>query len=114
MAFPHCSKCDWAQDDFYDWTYNPLTRLFNCIKWWGRPRTLSADGDSANRLSWLSEDQVLGGSQYGQVTTHSWFTLCKGIISIWKQLHHCKWLTVREYEKSDRCCPDCNGICYTD
>ncbi len=43
MAYLHCHSCDWSQDDFYTRGYNPLTKIWNDIKWTCKPSIIEFD-----------------------------------------------------------------------
>lgn len=44
MAYLHCHCCDWSQDDFWSLKYNPLTTLWEDIKWLCKPRWFNLEG----------------------------------------------------------------------
>lgn len=40
MAYIHCHNCDYSQDDFWSWRYNPIRRLLGEIRWLWIPRMI--------------------------------------------------------------------------
>ncbi len=53
MAFVYCPKCDWQQDDFWSWHYNPI-RYFvtQMLPWLWRPRQIQGDAPACPVFSW--------------------------------------------------------------
>ncbi len=52
MAFVHCHNCDWEQDDFWSWEYNPLRSLVREILGNFRPRIIDGDPPRYPAHSW--------------------------------------------------------------
>ncbi len=55
MAFVHChgrdrrDSCDWEQDDFWSWNYNPIECFFDYVKMYIRPRWVGMDREYVSK-----------------------------------------------------------------
>lgn len=52
MAFIYCDFCNWSQDDFWSWRYNPVRCFFRRVRDYGRPRMIQFDRPIGRIHSW--------------------------------------------------------------
>jgi hypothetical protein len=134
MAYLHCHACGWSQDDFWNWRYNPLTKLWDCAKWLIRPRWMELDG-------WLIDDLVkytgvaiyrrraaftpqrynkdvawslkpvsaYEQSSKGATGVFSWQWLWLEVVKEWKLFVQQRWWTYASWKKARKraTCPKC-------
>ena len=118
MAFLHCHSCDWGQDDFWDKSYNPITKMWTDIKWLWKPRWFQMDDHCVDDLSRYTGVKVFRkhSCPHGQLKVHSWNWL---LLEMFKELKVCrrmKWWTwkgwKKEWEKRTPywpVCPECGN-----
>lgn len=96
MAFLHCHKCGWSQDDFWSWSYNPARYFFiEMVPWLYRPRFVYLD-------SWAT----------GQKKIHSWALLVSKLFHAIKKLFVQRWWTEHSWAMSKNRwrCPECHDL----
>jgi len=88
----YCRDCGWHQGDFWDKYNNPVTSIFDAIKFWIRPRFVVVDR---------------GGNM---VRTHSWILMIKEILMTIREIRNMKWKTYEQF-KADKhpTCPKCGS-----
>lgn len=121
MAYLHCHKCGWSQDDFWYWDvhwkkifkwksrpfgYNPISLVLEDIAHNWKPRYIEFDSLFAKENKWKSN------------IVHSWFLmfwLIKGHI---KRIRKQKWWTYNSWKKARAShkdvCPKCGGNSHWD
>jgi hypothetical protein len=116
MAYLHCHKCHWSQDDFWEWRvkwkhlhkwgyrpfgYNPLSLILEDIAGNIYPRYWDFDQWWADEMEWPSKRR------------HSWLLLCGNIKRHLKNLFTQKWWTYNGYLKDIKLgkakCPHCGS-----
>jgi len=130
MAFLHCHSCGWSQDDFYDielavkyhrwrkswWKfgisfgYNPITKIWNDIKWLWKPRWIFLD-------DWILFDIMrytgikvnVEWMESGRSRVFSWDWLVVEIVKDWKVFREMKWWTYNSWkrDRDNAVCPKC-------
>lgn len=89
MAYLHChtKACGWSQDDFWDRKYNPLTKLWTDIRFFGFPRIIKNEGHR----------------------TFSWTILILEIAREVRNFYKMKWWTFESWRKAraTAVCPKC-------
>lgn len=114
MAYLHCHSCDWSQDDFWSFSYNPFTKFWSDIKWLIRPRILTLDGWIVNDLTKYTGVNVhrFRSTQKGPVKVFSWQWLWLEIVKEIKLTRDQRWWTWKSW-KRDRAtakCPKCGKV----
>lgn len=122
MAYLHCHSCDWAQDDFWSWRYNPITKIWDDVKWLWKPRWMGLDRWVIDEIRKYTGIPVVvresivferGGLRPEMAHTewqvHSWLWL---IVEVVKELKVCreqKWWTWGSWKrhKTTAVCPGC-------
>ena len=110
MAYPHCHKCNWTQDDFWSFKlnlkdsrpfgYNPLSLVIEDFKLWIKPRKIDMDSN------WMKEHGLKGK------TVFSWYLLLLDLKRHSKRIFTQHFWTEKSYMKSDHKCPKCsNHLC---
>ena len=109
MAYIHCAKCDWQQDDFYTlphdakyrWYkfslgYNPISKILTEIGWLWKPRLIKMD------IMWAREHKLSSSIVFSWRLF--WIQLGK-IYSSWQKM---RWYTIKSL-KADKTshCPKC-------
>ena len=130
MAYIHCAKCDWLQDDFWSWKYNPLTKIWRDIKWLMIPKIIYLDdwiikditdytGISVHIFekrptTQVSNDNELNGLRtIGRIDFYrkgvfSWQWLFVEIVKDLKVGREMKWWTFKQLKRDRKsCCPKC-------
>ena len=102
MAYLHCHKCGWSQDDFWNWTiiwkyllkwksrpfgYNPLSMILEYIAEYWKPRYIGMDSH------WLKEHGISGNR------VHSWWLLKYEIKHQFRKFKYMKYKTYESYKK---------------
>jgi len=119
MAYLHCHKCGWSQDDFWDFLpskwfwrrsrkirfgYNPISYYLGTV--FGehgniKPRRVNYDSHWADEMGWKRSDP------------YSWWLIWfnfKKMITTFKKQKYFSW---KQYKNSSKRCPGCNvtGLC---
>ena len=106
MAYLHCHNCDWAQDDFWTWRYNPIICFWSDIKWLWRPRFFKLDNWFIEELSRYTNVPVFNFN--GKVFSWNWLILefIKNLKVFLKQ----RWWTYKSFVKDpNKICPKCSS-----
>jgi len=94
MAYLHChtSGCHWAQDDFWNRKYNPLTKVWTDICWLWKPRMLKHTQEP-----------------YGRSRIFSWHALALEVAREVRNVYRMKWWTWESWKrnKNTAACPKC-------
>ncbi len=136
MAFVHChgvpyGKCDWEQDDFWSWSYNPIETFIDYVKTYIWPRWVGLDREfvSKGKLSrffvrviekpWPYTDKVCcveGGVVPKTMREHqefSWSILGRRFIYMVRKFRTMRWWTWNSYLKArtngNVACPKCGN-----
>jgi hypothetical protein len=98
MAYLHChtKNCNWSQDDFYHKGYNPLTKIWDDIKWLWKPRWMSMDKHFIGGIETYTRVPIYCGKR-NQV--HSWNWLIAELVKEFKNLLRQKWWTYDSWKK---------------
>lgn len=116
MAYLHCHKCGWSQDDFWNWTikwksifnwhsrpfgYNPLSIMLEDIATYYKPRFISMDS------YWAKEN----GFKSNRV--HSWWFIKEGFIRCYRVVIDMKYNSHAKfkmaYDSNQASCPKCGS-----
>ena len=111
MAYLHCHSCDWSQDDFWEWKwslkfwksrpfgYNPLSVLFDDIRYYIKPRHIEFDRCCAEEMGFKSS------------RIFSWVFLLYEIKRGIRRFRHMRWWTYRAWMKECdvAVCPCCGA-----
>jgi hypothetical protein len=137
MAFVHChgtvhGPCNWEQDDFWSWSYNPIETFLDYVKTYIRPRWVGTDrycvstGKLAKFLGtvrvierpWPHVDKACeaGGVVPKTMREHqefSWSILGKRFIYMIRKFRTMRWWTWNSYVKARNdgkaACPKCGN-----
>lgn len=132
MAYLHCHACGWEQDDFWTWRYNPLTKLWDDVKWLARPRIMEMDSWIVEELTeytgvhvwrfkhkeksedskkdWKNDDKVIVNlNKHSCARVFSWDWLFLEAVKEWKLFRRQKWWTMKSWKKhrDTAVCPKC-------
>ena len=123
MAYLHCHSCDWSQDDFWSWRYNPLTKTWRDIKWNWKPVWRSMD-------KWYLDDikEYLGISYLYrkkespctrpirapttfEYQVFSWYWFIIQIVMEFRNILRMRWWTWKSWQrnKNTAVCPGCGN-----
>jgi hypothetical protein len=110
MAYLHCHSCDWSQDDFWSKHYNPLTKIWDDIKWLWEPRTISFDIHTINDLKKYTHIPVFTGYKDNQ-RCFTWNWLILELVKECKNAKSQKWWTLKSWNKhkDTAVCPKCKN-----
>lgn len=102
MAYLHCHSCDWSQDDFWSWSYNPLTKIWSDVKWLARPRVMSLDDRIVNDITEYTGVRVRRscGKHPGQIKVFSWQWLIVEAVKDWKIFRAQSWWTWESWKSA--------------
>jgi len=105
MAYLHCHSCDWSQDDFYTKSYNPLSKIWDDIKWTIKPRILSFDYYEPKNMAKTVWTPIF--YKGGKVFSWNWM-----LVEIERDIRsflHMKWYTWNKWNKikDNAVCPKC-------
>jgi len=98
MAFVHCHGCNWEQDDFWDWGYNPIRCLWACIRDYAWPKICIFDPPPHS---------------YGRV--FSWIVLWKECGRVLRRVPRQVWWTYNSWKRATAKlgrwphCPKCDS-----
>ena len=130
MAYIHCAKCDWEQGDFWSWKYNPITNIWDNIKWLWIPKIIYLDdwiitditaytGIKVHLFEKPIKKNIPAKTQDGKNIKVARFDFCRKGVFSWqwliveivkdfKNAKKMKWWTYKKL-KHDRksCCPSC-------
>ena len=140
MAFVHChgvphGKCDWEQDDFWSWSYNPIETFIDYVKtyiwprWVGIDREFISKGKIAQFLGmirvvqkpWPYTDKACEASPLPTkpprtILTYqefSWSILGRRFIYMIRKFRTMRWWTWNSYIKARHkgriVCPKCGN-----
>jgi len=94
MAFLHCHKCGWEQDDFWSENYNPIKSLQDWMK----------------DLLTKDLEEVFGTDEFTGYTVTWRELLAKECEKAAKAIRNMKWRTEKDYKESeDQTCPKCGS-----
>lgn len=138
MSYVHCHNCNWEQDDFWGWGYNPLKFFFGvevpmCI----RPRMMGIDpyamsgGWWAQKFGLISIKEVPwvdppggpkcvdadGTDSAGKLVRvyqmHSWYMLWRQVVKWARRVVNQHWWTeegwMKDRKRGHGACPKCFG-----
>lgn len=112
MAYLHCHKCGWSQDDFWDfsfgkhryfwhWGYNPISLFLLCVfgkKGYLKPRRIKFDSYVAKEYGWK------------RIDPHTWYLVWYELCRTIKKFKRQKWWTNRAFRKDKNAiCPKCKS-----
>lgn len=121
MAYLHCHKCYWTQDDFWDfrfrkhgywkfpfvkiyWCYNPFSTFMSYVftkKGYWLPQRIKFDNNIMKERDWKKNDP------------HSWWLAWKQFKHIFKKFKNQKWWTNEAFQKDHKLgiamCPYCGS-----
>jgi hypothetical protein len=104
----HCHSCDWSQDDFWSKHYNPMTKIWDDIKWLWKPRIISFDIHTINDLKKYTHVPVFTwGKSYQRCFSWNWLIL--QFVKEYKNAKSQKWRTLKSWNKykDTAVCPKC-------
>ena len=111
MAYLHCHSCDWSQDDFYTKRYNPLTKIWDDIKWLWKPKIISLQQDIVDDLVGYTHVPVLRwqDSDWSGYRFFSWNWLLLELVKDIRVAYRTKWWTWKSWKKArdTAVCPKC-------
>lgn len=132
MAYLHCHTkgCNWSQDDFYSWRYNPFTKILGDIKWLWFPRFVVMDRYYFEDISKFLGIKLNLKKKYSVPTIYisakpkiqdlywysgavensifSWVLLWVEILKDIKIATKMKWWTYKQFKKAKKAiCPKC-------
>lgn len=99
MSYIHCHNCDWEQDDFWGWRYNPVSCFLRDVAYYLKPRRIQFDSNVAGEMGWTRTD------------LHSWYMIVLSERKMFRRIFRQKWWTYRDWKRAkDRnICPSCKG-----
>lgn len=97
MSFVHCHTCEWEQDDFWSWHYNPVRCFLRDVAWLWRPR-------------WIKMES---GARDSEVV-FTWRYLFRKAVLRLRTIWRMRWWTFqswkRDRERGGGKCPSCNAV----
>lgn len=110
MSYLHCHSCDWSQDDFWSKRYNPLTKVWDDLKWLWKPRIIGIDPYGIKDLIKYTHVPIIrkkGNNPPGKVFSWNWLIL--ELVKEIKIFLHQKWWTYSHWQKNKdlAVCPKC-------
>lgn len=136
MAYLHChtKDCNWSQDDFWSKSYNPLTKIWDDIKWLLKPRYIKWDwgfatyeipelikytgikvkliekffpNDATIKIKYNENEEIQ--KYYKAWCCFSWKWLLLEIVKEYKNFKAMKWWTYEQWlrDKDTAVCPKC-------
>ena len=105
MAFAHCHRCAWSQDDFWSWRQNPITVFFRIyVPTYFKPHFMWVETGGAKL------------NNFKRVKRHTWWLLVKAVWWMLVKIFTMHWWTYESWRKDYRrgygMCPKCgNCIC---
>lgn len=105
MAYLHCHSCDWSQDDFWHKRYNPLTKIWDDIKWLWKLRMIEFDACTVKDLIKHTHVPVIRN----ECKVFSWSWLILEVVKEIKIVLRQKWWTWESWKKHKdfAICPQC-------
>jgi len=104
MAYLHCHKCNWSQDDFYHTGYNPAKYLMD----WNE----SLFGDNHHKLDEPFTDDSQFISEYGNITLRE--VLALEYEKFANRIRKMKWVTDADFKADFAAgiakCPKCGSM----
>ena len=101
MAYLHCHKCGWSQDDFYDTSYNPAKYLMDWNEY--------LFGNKHHKLDTPFTDDSEFIKENGNITTRE--VLAREYEKFAKRIRNMMWVTQedfnRDYKAGIAKCPKC-------
>jgi len=109
MSYLHCHSCDWSQDDFWHKKYNPLTKIWDDIKWLWKPRMIGMDIDIVKDLNKYTHVLIIQKRVRHEYKIFSWNWLVLEFVKEIKILFQQKWWTYKSWQrhKDTAVCPKC-------
>jgi len=115
MAYIHCHKCGWSQDDFWEWDwtgikrfwkwsyrpfgYNPVSLILEDIASYWKPHYIEYD-------KWIAKERG-----YKSAEVHSWRVMVSSIRTHARRLFTQRWWTYRSWKRDNTLrmanCPKC-------
>lgn len=103
MAYLHCHKCHWSQDDFYDNSYNPAKYLLD----WNE----SLFGDRKDKLDEIFTNDTEFVRENGLITTRE--VIAQEYEKFAKRIREMKWVSYEDFRKDQAAgiavCPKCGS-----
>ena len=103
MAYLHCHKCHWSQDDFYGEEYNPARYLMD----WNE----ILFGNKRNKLDEIFTDDAEFVRENGLITTRE--VLAQEYEKFAKRIREMKWITYEDFKHDESegiaICPKCGS-----
>jgi len=100
MAYLHCHKCGWQQDDFYSGSYNPAEYLLNWNEY--------LFGKHRDRLDLQFSDDAEFLRENGPITTRE--VLARGFEKFARRIRNMKWITNEDFiNDPNKICPRCGS-----
>jgi len=111
MAYLHCHNCDWSQDDFWTFRYNPITKFWDKIKWLWKPKFIELDDWLIDDLEKYTKIYVwkFKNSKRCHKKVFSWDWLFLELVKNWRLFREQKWWTWKSWKKKSKTalCPKC-------
>lgn len=103
MAYLHCEKCGWSQDDFYDNGYNPVKYLSEWNEY--------LFGDKKDKLDKLFTDDSQFIKENGSITTRE--VLAREYEKFARRIREMKWVSYEDFKRDKDSgmakCPRCGS-----
>ncbi len=101
MAYLHCHKCNWSQDDFYHDGYNPAKYLMDWNEY--------LFGDKKDKLDEQFTDDSEFIKFHGNITTREMIALEYEKFA--RRIREMKWITYEDFKKDKGIakCPKCGS-----
>lgn len=140
MAFVHChgtphGSCEWEQDDFWSWSYNPIETFLGYVKTYIRPRWVGMDRHAVGKgwlavalgtvrvteKPWTSNSKEILPTLPGQplptvsreYQEFSWSILGRRFIYMLRKFRTMEWWTLKEFRQARllglTACPACGN-----
>jgi len=101
MAYLHCHKCGWHQDDFYDEGYNPAKYLMDWNEYLFGERKSKLDEQFTNDSQFIKEN--------GNITTRE--VVAREYEKFARRIREMKWMSHEDFRKDYKAgkakCPSC-------
>lgn len=103
MAYLHCHKCHWSQDDFYDKSYNPA----KCLMDWNE----DLFGDKRSRLDEPFTDDSEFVRENGNITMRE--VIAREYEKFARRIREMKWINYEDFKRDHAAgtarCPKCGS-----
>ncbi len=109
MSYLHCHSCDWSQDDFWNKKYNPLTKIWDDIKWLWKPKIIKLDIYTMNELIKYTHVPIIRKKTRSDYKAFSWNWFILELVKEIRIFFQQKWWTWKSWKKHKDIafCPKC-------